>query len=176
MGDNLTKTTYWYEPASPERQVLEAVRGFRRADNAMRDRAAGDMAMGVNDMRALQIVIAAWRKGEPCTPQRLALELNITTASTAKLLNRLSASGHLRRVPNAADARSTLIEATEHAHQEVRARMAAMHSQMREVVARFDPAELSSIARFLTEMSEVFDASESFEPLSPMIASELPSQ
>lgn len=167
MGENVTPPPYWYDQQSAERRVLEAVRRFRRSDNAMRDRAAGDMDMGKNDMRALQIVIACWRGGEPCTPQHIARELNITTASTAKLLNRLTASGHLRRVPNAADGRSTLIEATEHAHVEVRERMAVMHARMREVVAKYSTEELTAVIGFLDDLSDVFDTSESFAALKP---------
>lgn len=158
MGENLVQP-YWYGAQSPERAVLEAIRELGRADLAMRRVMAGGMDMGVTDMRALQIVIAGERRGVRVTAAQLATGLGITTASTAKLLNRLEASGHVQRVKNKADARSVCIAATDHAHQEVKDRLGVMHDRMRAVTHSYSEQELLTIASFLGAMTEVFKTS-----------------
>jgi len=159
VGDKVAAQSYWYEPESSTRDVLEALRTFRRADAAMRDRMAGGMGMNETDLRALQIVIAAEREGRVCTARDLAVGLAITTASTAKLLNRLVASGHLVREPSPHDKRSVWIRPTEHAHAEVRERLSTMHADMARVVDAYDAAERAAIASFLLEMARVIDQS-----------------
>lgn len=166
MGEGVS-ARYWYDQGSSEQAVLEALRAFQRANRAMRDRVAGGMDMGITDVRAIQIVIAAERKGVPCTARYLATALGITTASTAKLLNRLEVSGHLRRVPNAADGRSVTIQATEHSHDEVRERLGQMHEKMRQVVLEYSPEERAAISSFLQSMAVLFDEAECEEPLHP---------
>lgn len=158
---------YWYDQESSERAVLEAVRTFQRSDRAMRDRMANSMDMGVTDVRALQILIAAERRGERCTARDLSAALGITTASTAKLLNRLEASGHLRRLPNSLDRRSVYIEATEHSHREVRERLGRMHERMSATVQKYSPEERTAISGFLADMTAIFDASGNEPPLTP---------
>ena len=168
MGNKVAAQSYWYEPESSARDVLEALRAFRRADAAMRDRMAGGMAMNETDMRALQIVISAERERRQCTARELATGLAITTASTAKLLNRLVASGHLVREPSPRDKRSVWVRATEHAHAEVRERLAAMHADMARVVDAYGAAERAVIASFLLEMARVIDQSGDPTPEFPL--------
>lgn len=156
MGEAVSEK-YWYDRDSPERLVLEALREYGRADLDMRRRMADGMEVGVTDTRALQLVIAAERQGVPATARDLATGLGITTASTAKLLNRLEESGHIRRTPNAADGRSVHIIATAHAHEEVRSRLGVMHERMREVTTRFSREEIDIIVRFLREMTQILD-------------------
>jgi DNA-binding MarR family transcriptional regulator len=124
-------TTYWYGPADTEtRSILEAVRTFRRADEAMRQRAGRDMAMNLTDLRALRHVIAAEQVGTSVTPRDLAEDLGISTASTTKVLDRLAGSGHLQRRPHPRDRRSVVVVATAAAHREVRERLAGAHARM----------------------------------------------
>lgn len=75
----------------------------------------------------------------PLAPRELADELDISTASTTKLLDRLERSGHLTRVPHPADRRSVTIQATDHAHTEVKDRLAPMHRDMEEIIYEFTP-------------------------------------
>ncbi|WP_435299216.1 MarR family winged helix-turn-helix transcriptional regulator [Timonella sp. A28] len=155
---------YWYSKPSSERELLQAVRRFGRADLGMRQRMAQDMDMGVTDMRALQIVIAAQRAGKPATAAFLARELSITTASTAKLLNRLTASGHVERKPNEHDKRSIIVVATELAHAEVKERLDGMHEHMSELVSSFSTQEQHAIARFLDGMTQIFEGAGEISP------------
>lgn len=103
-------TPYWYPDRDHVHDVLDGIRRFRRANAAMRKRMADGMGMNKTDMQALQAVIAAQRHGAPLHPRELADELDISTASTTKLLDRLERSGHLTRVPHPADRRSVTIK------------------------------------------------------------------
>jgi len=47
-----------------------------------------------------------------CRVYDIATELIITTGGTSKLVDRIEANGHCRRVPNPADRRSSLLELT----------------------------------------------------------------
>jgi DNA-binding MarR family transcriptional regulator len=47
-----------------------------------------------------------------CRVYDIAQELGITTGGTSKLVDRIEASGHCRRLPNPADRRSSLLELT----------------------------------------------------------------
>jgi len=47
-----------------------------------------------------------------CRVYDIARELGITTGGTSKLVDRIEASGHCRRLPNPADRRSSLLELT----------------------------------------------------------------
>lgn len=132
-------TPYWYPDRDHVHDVLDGIRRFRRANAAMRKRMADGMGMNKTDMQALQAVIAAQRHGAPLHPRELADELDISTASTTKLLDRLERSGHLTRVPHPADRRSVTIQATDHAHTEVKDRLAPMHRDMEEIIYEFTP-------------------------------------
>ncbi|WP_245852069.1 MarR family winged helix-turn-helix transcriptional regulator [Isoptericola jiangsuensis] len=124
-------TAYWYDSDDDDaRHLLEALRVFRRSDEAMRRRAGREMAMNLTDLRALRHVIAAERRGDSVTPRDLAEDLGISTASTTKVLDRLTGSGHLERLPHPRDRRSVVVVATPDAHAEVRARLAGAHARM----------------------------------------------
>ncbi|GAA1724311.1 MarR family transcriptional regulator [Isoptericola hypogeus] len=157
---------YWYgRDDVPVVAMLEALRVFRRADQDMRARISAGMAMNVTDLQALQIVIAAETRGEPATPRALATALHISTASTTKLLDRLTASGHLRREPHPSDRRSLVIVATEHAHQEVRERLTRMHERMAEIGREVPAGARPAVAQFLRSMATQLDEEGDVAPL-----------
>jgi DNA-binding MarR family transcriptional regulator len=169
-------TPYWYPDRDHVHDVLDGIRRFRRANAAMRKRMADGMGMNKTDMQALQAVIAAQRHGAPLHPRELADELDISTASTTKLLDRLERSGHLTRVPHPADRRSVTIQATDHAHTEVKDRLASMHRDMEEIICEFTPGEQRAIAMFLHSMADLFDRSGDIEPLRDALTDQLTNQ
>ncbi|MDN5821976.1 MAG: MarR family transcriptional regulator, partial [Brachybacterium sp.] len=124
------------------------------ADHEMRRRMSTSMDMNTTDLSALRFVIAHEQSDAPVTPLRLAQHLQITGASTSKLLDRLTASGHLERAPHPHDRRSRIVVATAHAHSQVRDRLSGMHEQMLEI-ARAVPAPARQAATdFLLAMAE----------------------
>jgi DNA-binding MarR family transcriptional regulator len=130
---------YWYDDVDPAVELLSALRRFRRADQEMRRRMSAGMDMNATDLAALRFVIAHEQADDAVTPLRLARHLEISGASTSKLLDRLTASGHLERAPHPRDGRSRIVVATDHAHSQVRERLSGTHERMLEI-AREVPA------------------------------------
>ncbi|WP_278236262.1 MarR family transcriptional regulator [Isoptericola sp. AK164] len=151
-------SAYWYGGGDDAaRELLEAVRVFRRSDEVMRQRASREMDMNVTDLRALRYVIAARLRGEPVTPRDLTEYLEISTASTTKLLDRLEATGRLLRRPHPHDRRSVVVEATDEAHREVRDRLTRVHHEMFEVARRVPEHCRGAVRDFLLGLAAQVD-------------------
>ena len=155
---------YWYADNDSVVQILHALRQFRRSDQEMRRRMSADMDMNETDLQALQMVIAAEKSHRLVTPRDLSATLGISTASTTKLLDRLTTSGHLERHPHPSDRRALVITATDHAHNEIRGRLARMHAQMREVAAGVPAAARPAVADFLLRMAALMDTESEPDP------------
>lgn len=134
--------------------VLDAVRGLREADQRSSQRARSRMGLNETDMRALRFLVIAKNRGQTVTPGALAAHLGIATASTTKLLDRLSAAGHVERLPHASDRRALAIRITTGTHERVRDSVGRLHARRFEVVARLTPAQRALIVRFLHDLSE----------------------
>ncbi|WP_104139067.1 MULTISPECIES: MarR family winged helix-turn-helix transcriptional regulator [unclassified Cryobacterium] len=150
---------YWYDlenqgvPSATE--VLRAVRRFRVADAAMRHRAQAEMNVNETDLMALRHLIACERQDRVASPKDLSEFLNISSAATAKLLARLSASGHIRREVNPADARAQRLFATQSSHQEMRDSLAVTHEQMMRVALELTGDQQIAVVHFLDSMSAI---------------------
>lgn len=120
----------------------------------MRRRVSADMAINESDLLALQYVVDAQIKGEIATPRGLSTMLGFSTASTTKLLDRLSASGHLERHPHPTDRRALEIRATAHAHDDIRGRLRAMHDAMYAIAADVPEECRDALVTFLTAMAD----------------------
>lgn len=159
-------TDFWYDDPAVT-VTLHAVRRFRRADQEMRRRMAAQMGMNVSDLQALQFVIAAELHGTVATPKDLSRDLGISTASTTKMLDRLTASGHLERRPHPSDRRALVLHATDHAHREVRDRLTGMHEEMGGIARAVPAGARAALVTFLDAMAECFDTAGEVERLTP---------
>jgi len=135
-------------------EVLEAVRDYRAAEVAMRKRTMESMRMGENDLRALRHLLKEEREGRSVTPRDLVQLLGMTSSSVTSMLDRLTASGHVRREPHPSDRRRLTIVATPGADEEVRHTLGEMHRRMLDVVRRQSPADLAVVKRFLDGLAE----------------------
>ena len=143
---------YWYTDHAVM-DLLGALRRFRRADDSMRRRVSADLGINQLDLRALRLVIAGERASRPLSPRDLSTQLEITTAATTKLVDRLVRTGHVDRTPHPHDRRSVVLVPTPHAHADLRRRMGAVHQRMGEA-ARAVPAESrEAVIEFLTSMA-----------------------
>ncbi|MGP9539991.1 MarR family winged helix-turn-helix transcriptional regulator [Brachybacterium sp. AOP43-C2-M15] len=151
-------SSYWYGEQDSAVALLGALRTFRRADQEMRRRMSAGMDMNTTDLGALHFVISRELADDPASPRHLAEHLQISGASTSKLLDRLEASGHLERTPHPRDGRSRVVIATDRAHSEVRERLSGMHERMLEI-ARSVPAPARDAAiTFLLDMARELES------------------
>ncbi|WP_422116465.1 MarR family winged helix-turn-helix transcriptional regulator [Brachybacterium sp. UNK5269] len=165
---------YWYEDHDSAVALLSALRILSAADQDLRRRMSAAMDMNTTDLAALRFVIAGERSPEPVTAVRLAQHLRISGASTSKLLDRLAASGHLRRAPHPRDRRSRIIVATDHAHAEVRERLSGMHAQMLEIARQVPAGTRAATVDFLLAMARHFDTEAPPKELTPRALSAVP--
>ena len=160
-------STYWYDGDDSAVALLSALRSFRMADQELRRRMSQGMDMNTTDLSALRFVIAHELRGEPVTPRGLAEHLHISGPSVSKLLDRLTASGHLRRAPHPLDGRSRIVEATDHAHSKVRERLSRMHERMLEIAQQVPEESRIAAIAFLHAMGEQLDAEAAPPQLTP---------
>jgi DNA-binding MarR family transcriptional regulator len=147
---------YWYD-GTTSIELLHAVRGFRRADEAMRRRMSADLGVNTLDLRALRLVVAGELSGTPITPHQLGAELNVSSGAMTKLVDRLIRSDHLARTPHPHDRRSVTLTATPHAHRELRARLRGMHDRMALAAAAVPLECRPAVLSFLTAMTQILD-------------------
>lgn len=133
--------------------VLESIQQFSDAMDQMHSGMRGDMDMNATDIAALRMLIMRERSGEDVQPQDIARHLAISTASTTKLLDRLSASGHVERRPHPRDRRARIVVVTEAARRDFFRHFGTHLARMRGGMADYSDGELRAIARFLGDMS-----------------------
>ena len=112
----------------------------------------GDMDMNASDLAAMRLLVVREQRGEWVSPHQIAAHLSISTASTTKLLDRLTASGHLERRPHPSDRRARVVVLTDAARAEFYRHFGERMGRMREGMASFTDDELRTIVRFLGEM------------------------
>jgi DNA-binding MarR family transcriptional regulator len=91
-----------------ERVFSELVRLETELWNAADARLRADFNLPLNRYEPMRIM---QRRGS-CRVNDIATELVITIGGTSKLIDRIEASGHCRRLPNPRDGRSSIIELT----------------------------------------------------------------
>ena len=150
-----------WSPQTPHEEsvmrLLQAVRAFSDAMDRMHGGMKGDMEMNATDLATLRMLIMREQRGEPVSPHDVARHLRITTASTTKLLDRLSASGHVERRPHPSDRRARIIVLTEESRRTFYRHFGGRLQDMRAVADRYTDEELSLLTRFLGELGEVLD-------------------
>nr|WP_315269064.1 MarR family transcriptional regulator [Microbacterium lemovicicum] len=142
------------------REVLEEVRAFTDAIDRMHSDMKGDMEMNATDLAALRMLIMRESRGEVVSPHDLARHLRITTASTTKMLDRLSRAGHLDRRPHPHDGRSRVVVLTDLSRQAFFRNFGHSLAKMRAVADRYSDEELRVIGRFLEELGRAVSSDE----------------
>lgn len=151
----------WRPQTTHEHAMRDALRALRALGDAldhMHGGMRGDMDMNQTDLAALRMLVIREQRGESVSPHEVARHLQISTASTTKLLDRLVAAGHVERHPHPRDRRARVIVLTEKSRREFYRHFGERLAAMRGVARRYDEAELATITRFLSEISEAVAA------------------
>lgn len=150
---------YWYpdarRPSSVD--VLNLLRRYRETEQRMRAKTRKSMGMGETDLIALRYLLRAQRSGVVVQQRDLSRLLNITSASTTALVDRLCKSGHVRRVPHPTDRRAVVVEPTVETDSEVRETLGDMHKRMITAVESLSDEETKVVARFLVTLNDAID-------------------
>lgn len=138
-------------------RVLVSIRHWRESEQAISFQSRNDLRLNETDMKALRFLVVSKNQDVIVTPGGLAEHLNISTASTTKLLDRLAAAGHVTRSPHPTDRRALMITITERTHEQVRDTVGRTHARRFDVAARLTPAERETVIGFLNDLSDTCD-------------------
>jgi DNA-binding MarR family transcriptional regulator len=137
--------------------VLQEIRAFSDAMDRMHGGMKGDMDMNATDLAALRMLIMREQRGESVSPHEVARHLRISTASTTKLLDRLTASGHVERRPHPRDRRARVVVLTDASRQAFFRSFGRTLAAMRGVAEHYAEEDLRVIARFIAQVSVAVD-------------------
>lgn len=155
---------YWYGPDGQldySAAVLKSLRDYRAAETEIRRSTRDSMGMGETDILALRYLLRMQASGKQVVPKDLSQFLNITSASTTSLIDRLVASGHVRREAHPTDRRSVVVIPTVESDKEVRETLGSMHRRMMQVAEGLTVDEARVVVDFLRRMTEALQAPES---------------
>lgn len=132
--------------------AMVAVRAFSDSMDRMHGGLRADMDMNATDLAALRMLVLREQRGEWVSPHEIAEHLAISTASTTKLLDRLSDRGHVERRPHPNDRRARIVALTDHARADFYHHLGERMQRMRAVMDDFGDDELRAVVRFLGDM------------------------
>jgi DNA-binding MarR family transcriptional regulator len=115
-------------------RLMAAMGKLRESEDLLVQASTKYMKLNRTDMKALRFLIVCENTGNLATPGELATYLDITTASTTKLLDRLEQAGHIVRKPHPSDRRALVIHIT------TQTRNAAMSTIGKQQAKRFKVA------------------------------------
>lgn len=95
---------------------------------------------------------------EPAGPAELARLLEVSTAASTGVVDRLAAKGHVTRNPHPADRRRTVVELTDDGRAEVLSHLAPMLGHLAALDSDLDEHDRAVVHRFLRGVVAAFDA------------------
>ncbi|MEV4953291.1 MarR family winged helix-turn-helix transcriptional regulator [Paenarthrobacter nitroguajacolicus] len=139
--------------------VMAALGRLREAEQRLSDASLRYMKLNQSDMRALHYLIVCANHGVIATPGAIASRLNISTASTTKLLDRLERAGHVTRRAHPSDRRALAIAITPETHEAAMRTVGRQQAKRFLAAARLSPPERESVIRFLDDMAQEIEVS-----------------
>lgn len=165
--DDFSRSGYWYpdSEAASTVDVLNMLRRYRAAETAMRARTRLAMGMNETDLLALRFLLREQRAERSVRPIDIARALDISTASTTTLIDRLERGGHARREAHPTDRRASIVVPTVSSDDEVKATLGAMHRRMLTLVDEMSDHDRAIVTQFLSGMtSAIHEASDLDQP------------
>ncbi|WP_311211601.1 MULTISPECIES: MarR family transcriptional regulator [unclassified Arthrobacter] len=140
--------------------IMAALARLREAEQRLADASLRYMKLNQSDMRALHYLIVCANHGVIATPGAIASRLNISTASTTKLLDRLERAGHVTRRAHPSDRRALAIAITPETHEAAMRTVGRQQAKRFLAAARLTPDERDTVMRFLDDMAQEIEVSE----------------
>lgn len=127
------------------RDIIAALRAIDGDMQRIDELAAARLGINLTDFRCLDLL----SRGEPVAAGQLAAESGLTTGAVTALIDRLEASGYVRRARDTKDRRRVLIVPTKRAADKVWPLFQGIVETSSAVLSQFSIAELGTISRFL---------------------------
>lgn len=166
LGSSVASSLYDIDAADPDGQLIDrtdldpegiaqitrlmkSMAKLRDAEEALSKASQKFMQLSEIEMRGIHYLIVAANQNTVVTPGAIAQHLEITSASTTKLLDRLERGEHIVRGPHPTDRRSLSIQVTDETHAVARDTVGRMHATRFTVAASLSPAERETVIAFL---------------------------
>ncbi|MEQ7847877.1 MarR family winged helix-turn-helix transcriptional regulator [Nocardioides kribbensis] len=94
---------------------------------------------------------------EPMGPAELARLLEVSTAASTGVVDRLQTKGHVQREPHAEDRRRTVVTLTDSGRAEILGHLMPMFEALRALDADLDDTERAVVARYLRGAAAAFE-------------------
>ncbi|GAA1546968.1 DNA-binding MarR family transcriptional regulator [Microbacterium ginsengiterrae] len=133
--------------------LMRALGELRDAEQKLSDASLRFMKLNQTDMRALHYLITCENSDVVVTPGAIATHLDISTASTTKLLDRLERGGHITRAPHPSDRRALAIAISPATRKSAMETVGRQHARRFTAAARLSPTERETVTRFLRDMT-----------------------
>ncbi|MGD6979366.1 MULTISPECIES: MarR family winged helix-turn-helix transcriptional regulator [Citricoccus] len=147
------------------RLLIHALRRYAEASDRMVEAAGNQHGMYRTDLRALTLLMQRQAEGLQTTPKDLGQLLNLTSASTTALVDRLVANGHAERSRSTTDRRSVFVQHTPSAQAEGRAIFSPMSRLMMEHLAQFTPQQMDTAAQVVAAATAALEELDATGPL-----------
>lgn len=127
-------------------EVSWALREVNRLSGAVDDAVTRRLGVGHNETLALDILM---QSPVGMGPVELGNHLGIRSASATALVDRLEASGHVRRVRHPTDRRRLIVETTDSARRDVLAALAPLLADVDAIADGLSSEEAAVVIRYL---------------------------
>ncbi|MGM7679601.1 MarR family winged helix-turn-helix transcriptional regulator [Microbacterium sp. A94] len=134
-------------------RVMAALGALREAEQRLSEASRRYMKLNETDMRALHFLIVCSNRGTIATPGAIAQHLNISSASTTKLLDRLEKGAHIVRSPHPTDRRALAITITPETYEAAMETVGRQQAKRFYSGARLNSDEREVVIRFLEDMT-----------------------
>ena len=141
-------------------ELMSALGALRAAEQRLSDASQEYMKLGATDMKALHFLIVARHTQTLATPGAIAQHLEISTASTTKLLDRLETGGHIVRAAHPSDRRALAITITNETYEAAVETVGRQQARRFYAAARLTEAEREVVIRFLKDMTQELQVDE----------------
>ncbi|MDO5683728.1 MAG: MarR family transcriptional regulator [Propionibacteriaceae bacterium] len=140
-----------------EQELVQLVRALSSVSTQLGHDFAGRHQLREPDMRALMLIYAADLEGDPLSTTQLAHALGLTSAGGTYLVDRLVASGHVRREPHPTDRRKILLRYAEPGLAVAQAFFGPLFRANQEALARHDEGALRIAVEVLSDLISAMD-------------------
>lgn len=149
-------------PGAVERaELVSRLAADVRAINAQSDRIGRIFAslhnVSNNDLDALLHVIVAETQGSPLTSGDMRDRLGVSAPAVTYVVDRMIASGHIRREADPADRRKVILRYSEHGLQVARQFFQPVGVHMRTALEDFSDEDLVGAHRVMTAISQAME-------------------
>lgn len=135
-------------------QLMSALAALRAAEQRLSEASQKYMKLSQQDMRAIHYLIVASHQGVMVTPGALAAHLEISAASTSKLLNRLEKGNHITRDVHPNDRRAFSVRVTPDTAESAMDTVGRQQAQRFHSAARLTTDERDVVIEFLKDMTD----------------------